>query len=103
MRWITSTRQIRVMEFDPAEAIAWKNGYFRFNGTSLESILRQLSRWYGVHVDYSELPTLHFSGFISRDNNISEVLDMLELTGGIRFRIGADRQIFVEPGAEDGS
>jgi len=80
---------INIKPVDPALAIDWKNGEFRFTNESLSSILRKLSRWYGVQFklegDFNKMP--YFSGSVSRFDQISLVLKMLEETGDIKFSI----------------
>jgi transmembrane sensor len=74
------------------EAVAWKNGYFRFNDEKIESIMRQLSRWYDIEVQYSGQPSgIGFYAKSSRFKNISEVLHMLEQTKGVHFKIEGRR------------
>ena len=64
---------------DTEEVVAWKNGFFIFNNTPLETIMKQLERWYDVEVEYQgEVPKDRFNGNISRNNNLSEVLKVLE-------------------------
>ena len=54
------------------EALAWKNGYFRFNDEDIQSITRKLSRWYNIDVKYEgDLPGDGLNGKISRYKNIS--------------------------------
>ena len=73
---------------DTGEIMAWKDGYFDFRGTDIRSVMRQLSRWYNVEVEYSgKTADNHFSGIINRNNNISQVLKMLQSTGGVEFKI----------------
>ncbi|MDN5288008.1 MAG: hypothetical protein JWR38_4282 [Mucilaginibacter sp.] len=70
------------------EAIAWKNGYFRFNNNKIPEIMRQLSRWYDVDIIYKGPVTNEgLNGKISRFKNISQVLQMLESTGLVHFKI----------------
>lgn len=70
------------------QVMAWKEGVFDFSGADIQSVMRQLSRWYNVQVDYTgKITTNHFSGIISRNNNISQVLKMLQSTGGVNFKI----------------
>jgi ferric-dicitrate binding protein FerR (iron transport regulator) len=77
---------------DLEQAIAWKEGYFRFDYTDIYEIMRQLSRWYDIKVSYEEgVKHREFLAFINRDNNISEVLGMLEATGAIRFEINGKK------------
>ncbi|MNK52203.1 fec operon regulator FecR [compost metagenome] len=81
--------KIEVNAVDPALAIDWKNGEFRFKNEGLPSIIQKLSRWYGVqfvmNVRYEQMPA--FTGSVSRFDNISEVLKMLEETSNIKFYI----------------
>jgi hypothetical protein len=79
--------EIELANVNIEEAVAWKNGLFQFNNTSLEIIMRQLERWYDVNVSYENIPSTYFTGSISRDNNISKVLNMLDLTSDLTFKI----------------
>ncbi len=77
---------------DVNKAVAWKNGLFDFDDDNIKDIMRQLSRWYDVEVNYS-LPVSepHFTGSIRRGVNISQVLHMLELAGGVQFTITGNK------------
>ncbi|CAL1520167.1 FecR domain-containing protein [Chitinophaga sp. MM2321] len=82
---------------DIEQVIAWKNGYFRFMKADIHSIMQQLSRWYDVEVHYEKnLKPASFGAVISRNNNISQVLNMLEATGEVHFKIEG-RKISVMP------
>lgn len=76
-----------VANSDLDEAIGWRNDLFQFNGTELSTIMRQLSRWYDVDVDFSRLPRREFVGVIPRNVPLSQVLRMLELTSNLKFKI----------------
>jgi len=83
-------------DIDTEEVMAWKDGYFQFNGASLETVLRQLARWYDVEIDYrGHVPAKTFIGEIPRDASLSQVLNVLEKTG-VHFRIQG-RNIIVLP------
>lgn len=69
------------------QVMAWKNGMFVFNETDIQSIMRQIERWYDVEVVFDGAFTQHFNGAIQRQVNVSKVLDMLQKTGGARFTI----------------
>lgn len=69
-------------------ATAWKNGRFEFEDNSIISVMQQIQRWYNVAVVYDgKVPDIRFSGAISRQENVSKVLTMLELTHLVRFRM----------------
>jgi len=72
---------IRVEEADIKQQLAWKNGDFIFRGETLESALRQVSRWYDVDVECpSHLGKLRFNGMISRAQPLSMIIEMIQLT-----------------------
>lgn len=79
---------------DTEEVMAWKNGLFVFKSTDLRSIMRQVARWYNVDVQYRGTVGMQFTGQITRNNNVSKVLEMLELTGEVKFKI-EDKQVIV--------
>ena len=81
-----------VSEANVKETLAWKNGYFRFNDESIQSIMRKISRWYNIDVDYdSGIPNGRLNGKISRFKNISQVLKALEATKTVHFKVEGRR------------
>jgi transmembrane sensor len=69
------------------EVTAWKSGMFQFNNADIKTIMRQISRWYNVDVEYAgQIPASTYHGRISRNSNASTVLKILELSG-INFTI----------------
>ncbi|CAG5007766.1 hypothetical protein DYBT9275_04121 [Dyadobacter sp. CECT 9275] len=90
---------IAVKKADTEGAIAWKQGYFKFKDTDIREVMRQLSRWYDLEVIYKgALPEDQFTGYISKKVSISNVLNILEEGGGVKFNIQANR---VEVSAHD--
>lgn len=79
--------RIVVAPADTNAAVAWKNGYFSFNHTSIYEIMRQVSRWYDVDVNYGDSLGVSLNGHISRRVPASEVFKILELTGDLNFSI----------------
>lgn len=72
---------------DTEEVTAWKNDQFEFNDAPIDAVLRQLARWYDVDIQYKDPIHQYFIGTISRNEPLSKVLKLLELTGGVQFRI----------------
>lgn len=95
---LLSAKQFIIKEANLEEAMAWKNGYFRFHDEKIESIMRKLERWYDIEkVEYIGKPSEEmFTGKISRFKNISQVLRMLEKTEGVHFKIEG-RRVIVMP------
>lgn len=85
---------------DLAEVLAWKNGQFRFNRTGIKNIMRQVERWYDVDVSYEgNVDNIEFQGILSRKVNARALLETLEATGEVHFKIEGDH-ISVIPGAK---
>ena len=64
------------------EVIAWTNDNFEFNNTPVKEIMRQISRWYDVEIDYrGPLPRHQLTGKISRNVDLNQLIDMLKYTG----------------------
>jgi transmembrane sensor len=84
-------RPITVKTVDLSEAMAWKDGYFRFYEVDLETFMRTISRWYDIDVIFeggiAQYKDLAFGGAVSRSKNISEVLKILAQTGKVSYRI----------------
>ena len=86
---------IAVEKVDTESAVAWQKGYFKFKDTSIQEVMRQLSRWYDLDVVYSgPLPQDQFTGYVSKKVAISSILDILEEGGGVKFKV-KDKQVEV--------
>lgn len=80
---------------DTAKVMAWKNEVFNFTQADIAEIMKQLERWYDVEVEYEEdLPAISLSGVIDRNINASKVIEMLQMSSGLDFRISG-RKIMV--------
>lgn len=88
--------RINITTVDTEDVLAWTTGNFQFEKAEIPLIMRQASRWYNVDIKYEgEVPHRRFTGSISRNVNLSELLKILKYTG-INFRI-ADKTIIVTP------
>lgn len=85
---IASNDGVKVIEVNAEEILDWKNGNFVFQDEPLESIMRKVARWYDVEVSYQGAPAdLTFTGVVSRTKNISAVLNALDKTGKVHFKV----------------
>ena len=93
-----SGETIDVVQVDTEDMVAWKDGDFVFRKEPLENIMIKIARKYDVEVVYQDrlLGKQRFGGSISNKANLSEVLNMLELTGGVHFRTEG-KKVFVQP------
>ncbi|MBO9733169.1 MAG: FecR family protein [Chitinophaga sp.] len=82
---------------DLEQALAWKEGKFRFRNTNIATIMRQLARWYNIEVAYQgDLSDIRLTGIISRRENASSLLNILSTTKRVHFDI-KDNRILVKP------
>lgn len=85
---VMTDQGIRVNNVDLDEAMAWQKGYFRFYDEDIATIMRKVSRWYNIEVEYSgKLPENGFNARITKYAGIKEVLEKLEKTGDVHFKI----------------
>ena len=82
---------------DIAEATAWKNGTFTFNGrTDLAEVMLQLSRWYDVEIIYEgKVPDISFTGEMQRGLSLQQVTSGFS-SMGVHFKIEG-RKIIIQP------
>ena len=86
----------KVTETNLDQDLAWKNGVFNFNKADLPAVMRQLSRWYDIEVEYpSTLADKRFGGKMGRDLTLLQVLKLLNGVD-MHFRL-EDRTIVATP------
>jgi transmembrane sensor len=74
-------------DVDIDEITAWKSGMFQFDNANIQTIMRQVARWYDIDVEFKgSIPNYTYHGKISRNSNASQVLKILALSG-INFSI----------------
>lgn len=85
---LKTTGKIKIIDdADLEETVAWKNGNFQFDNSDINTVMRQIARWYDVDITYKGTVSKHFVGGISRSVNLLQVLTMLEQTGEVKFII----------------
>ncbi|TCC97798.1 FecR family protein [Pedobacter hiemivivus] len=93
---IGSGDKIEVVSVNTEQVVAWKNGLFSFKRADLETVMRQISRWYNVDVTYEgEVPEISFTGKIYRNVNLQEALKSIGYIG-IKYRI-ENNKVIIEP------
>jgi transmembrane sensor len=86
-----------IPDADIDQTMAWKNGLFQYSSTNLETIMRQIARWYDVQIIYQgAIKDEAFSGTVPQTENVSQVLNMLAMTNTIHFTI-ENNKIYVRP------
>jgi transmembrane sensor len=82
------TRTIKITTNNTEQSTGWKNDVFRFKETSIQELMRQVERWYNVEVEYKTTgDNQNFTGLVPRTQNVSALLQTLELTGTVHFEV----------------
>lgn len=69
------------------QSVAWKNGYFQFNRNNIHDVMKQLSRWYDIDVEFEkDMPRYELVGRIRRSVNLSQVLKILNYSN-VKFHL----------------
>lgn len=85
-----------VDKIDTKQATAWKRGEFYFDGANMEEIMHQVQKWYNVDVEYRGTIDHAFVLKINRNVNLSEILNILEMTDLVHFKF-EENKIIVTP------
>lgn len=82
-----------VKNVNTADYVDWKAGDLNLNTEDFRSVMRKISRWYNVEVVYDESAPdqVKLGGWISRKKNISSVIDLIETTGKVHFKVEGRR------------
>ncbi|MGO3806967.1 MAG: FecR family protein [Sphingobacterium sp.] len=79
--------KLMVKNVAAGDAVAWKDGLFRFNHSDIEIVMRQMSRWYDVEVEFEgEEPAIKLWGEVYRNVNASQALEILTYFN-LKYRI----------------
>jgi ferric-dicitrate binding protein FerR (iron transport regulator) len=73
-------------EIDPKSVIAWRGGIYRFKGTELHTIMRELARVYDVTVQYQQdMAYPPINGMLDLNKSLDTALNQLE--GSFLYKI----------------
>lgn len=70
-----------------SEVTAWKEDQFSFNSADIHTIMKQISRWYDVDVEYKGNVLASLNGNIKMSVPLSQVLEILTLAGNVKFDV----------------
>ncbi|MFR4935786.1 MAG: FecR domain-containing protein [Bacteroides xylanisolvens] len=86
-RFIETVAELRLLN------TAWHSNRFIFYDESLGSLMEELALWYNVDVDFLDksLKELHFTGSLYRYDDIAVILNAIEETVNVDFKISGLR------------
>lgn len=73
---------------DTESAVAWMKGFFDFHNAGIKSVMKQVSRWYAVDIQYDgPVPAQTFEGNLDRNISLNDLLDLLQRMGPTKFQL----------------
>ena len=85
-----------IEDIDVNGIIAWKNGFFNFEGLPLREVMHQLERWYDIEVIYqSNVPDVVFRGKVYRNLPFEDLCYILQKMG-VKFTLAGRTLIITE-------
>lgn len=92
-RFSPASDHINVADVEADRANAWVNGKMSLDNLDVEAIMRQVSRWYNVDVEFEgPAPKEHFWGMINRDVYLTSMLEVMR-ANGIDVRLEGNKVI----------
>jgi transmembrane sensor len=83
----SASGDITLGEVDVESALAWKEGYFVFEDQDLKSVMKMVSRWYDVEIEYQgAIPEYRFGGTFSKSKDLDGLLSYLQQLSNIQFK-----------------
>lgn len=92
---ILKAGKLNVITADTETDLGWTKGDFIFKYEDFRTVMRKIARWYDVEIVYeTDAPlNVQIGGWVSRENNISTVLEMIASTGKVHFKVEGRRII----------
>jgi ferric-dicitrate binding protein FerR (iron transport regulator) len=80
---------IDIIQVNTSQYTSWIQGKFEFKNLDLDQVMKRLSRWYDFEYRFETdaAKDYHFTARINNDQNISSILEMLEMTTDVKFVI----------------
>jgi ferric-dicitrate binding protein FerR (iron transport regulator) len=82
-----SSGKISKVEVDALGYTSWIRGKLEFHNETLEEVMKRLARWYDFEYSFENTAAMdfHFSARLDKEESISSILKMLEMTTDVKF------------------
>lgn len=92
---------VAVSEIDLDFVSSWTRGVFYFNNTNLETIMEQLSQWYGVNVKFENriVKEEKFTIVFKRNETLQYAIKLLSNTKKVKLKLNGN-ELYVEENVE---
>lgn len=87
--WVSGSSDIQVRTVDTAFYTSWVKGKINFKDQRLEDIMKILSRWYDIEVNFTneDLKNKRFGCNVNRYEEITPFIELLEATKNIHVNV----------------
>jgi transmembrane sensor len=91
-----SESQLSDVEVNATQYTSWMQGKLEFHNESLDLVMKRLARWYDFEYEFEnpQAKDFHFSARLNNGENISTIIEMLEMTTDVKFEL-RDQKIVV--------
>jgi transmembrane sensor len=91
-----SGSQLSDVEVSATQYTSWMQGKLEFHNESLDQVMKRLARWYDFEYEFESplAKEFHFSARLNNGENISTIIEMLEMTTDVKFEL-RDQKIVV--------
>ncbi len=77
-----------VKSVDPEDFVSWKDHLFVFNNEEISEVMKKVSRWYNVEVEYKDgMAGKRIGGSIPRLDKVADLMEALKDTGLLRYEM----------------
>lgn len=67
---------------DASMIVAWKDGFFVFDGHNSDEIIREIGKWYDMEIEYKhEEKTIEYAGRIPKNISLDQLIKLLNYAG----------------------
>lgn len=92
---VKSDGELAIADVNLHEVISWQSDVYRFSNLTIEEILFELGRWYGIEgIDNQSALHDRYTGVLSKSKKLSEILRELETISAHRLII-QERRILI--------
>jgi len=88
---------ITIGGIDTEEVISWKENLFVFNNEEISEVMKKVSRWYDVEVEYLDgMAGKRIGGSIPRLSHVEELMEALKATGLLHYKMKGGTVVVME-------
>jgi transmembrane sensor len=92
-----SESELSNVEVNTSLYTSWMRGKLEFHNESLDLVMKRLARWYDFEYEFEnpQAKEFHFSARLNNGENISNIIEMLEMTTDVKFEL-RDQKIVIQ-------